>query len=657
MLEARLLQLTPYLFIFGILGLLCALWLFCRIKRYPNGNASMLEVSKVIDSGAMIFLKREYTSITIFALIISLILYKLFSIYTGIAFIMGACCSMLAGYLGIKAATCSAVRSAQAAKQSGISQALSLAFQGGGVMGISVAALGVTGVGLIYAFTQNPAIITGFAMGASCVALFARVGGGIYTKSADIGADLVGKVEVGIPEDDARNPGTIADNVGDNVGDTAGMGADLFESYVGAVIASMALGATLNPTLNYVALPLLLMTTGLIGSVIVVFLIKSFKSLNAKLALNYSIYIGNALFLVSAFFMIKILIGEVHLFWAVLSGLLAGILIGLESEYFTAGPPIKTLAKTAQSGSAPMIIMGLAFGFQSTILPLLTICGSIFVSYELAGLYGITLSAVGMLGNIGIIMTTDAYGPIADNAGGIVEMSKAGESVRKVTDELDAYGNTSAAVGKGFAVGSAALTSLAFFSAYQKTAGLEKINLTEVNTVIGLFLGACMPFLIAASTLKAVGRTANRMVTEIRRQFREIKGLMQGRAKPDSDRCVDIVTKSALKAMILPSIVAMVMPIFIGFLMGAEALGGFLVGAMISGVLLAIFMANSGASWDNAKKWIEVGHLEGKGSDAHAAAIIGDTVGDPLKDTAGPSMNILIKLMAVISLIFAPLIL
>ncbi|NOR15941.1 MAG: sodium-translocating pyrophosphatase, partial [Candidatus Aminicenantes bacterium] len=482
-----------------------------------------------------------------------------------------------------------------------------------------------------------------------------RVGGGIFTKSADVGADLVGKIEAGIPEDDPRNPGVIADNVGDNVGDTAGMGADLFESYVGSVIAAMALGATMVPAINYMSLPLILITFGLICSLLSVLSIKFLKNFNPQSALRNSTYIAGFIFLAGAFYIIKLVIGNSSIFWAVLCGTITGVLIGLESEYFTAGPPIKTLAKTAETGSAPLIIMGLAIGFESTILPVLTLSASIFISFKLAGLYGIALSAVGMLATIGIVMTTDSYGPIADNAGGIAEMSHAGAEIRKITDKLDSCGNTTAAIGKGFAIGSAALTALALFSAFQKTANLESINLINVKTVVGLLIGALMPFAMTALTLKAVGRAADKMVTEIRRQFRTIKGLMEGTAKPDSDRCIDIVTKSALKEMILPGLSAVVMPLLVGFFLGAEALGGFLVGATATGVLVGIFMANAGASWDNAKKWIEEGNLGGKGTAAHAASVVGDTVGDPLKDTSGPSMNILIKLMAVVSLVFAPL--
>ncbi len=652
-----LLELIPYSYILGLLGLLFAILLYFYVKRYPKGTALMQEIAEAIHSGAMIFLRREYTYIIVFVAIVFIVLWKLFSVYTSLAFITGAACSMLAGYIGMKGSTRSAVRSAQGAVDGGTSHALTIAFQGGAVMGIAVASLGLAGLGLFFFFfAKNPEIINGFAMGASSVALFARVGGGIYTKSADVGTDLVGKVEAGIPEDDPRNPGVIADNVGDNVGDTAGMGADLFESYVGSVIASIAIGATMAPNINYMSLPILLIAIGLVCSIFGVFSINILKKFSPQSVLRNSTYISGVLFLIGAFFAVKILLTELNVFWAVLSGVISGVLIGLESEYFTSGPPIKALAKTSETGSAPTIITGLAIGFQSTILPLFTIAGAIFISYQLANLYGIALAAVGMLATIGIVMSTDSYGPIADNAGGIAEMAKMGPEIRKITDKLDASGNTTAAIGKGFAIGSAALTALALFSAYQKTTGLELISLTRVHTVIGLLLGALMPFAISSFTLNAVGRTANKMVIEIRRQFKEIVGLMEGTTKPDSDRCIDIVTRGALVEMILPGLAAVIMPLLVGFVLGKEALGGFLAGATATGVLLGIFMANAGAAWDNAKKWIEEGNLGGKGTDCHAAAVIGDTVGDPLKDTAGPSMNILIKLMAVVSLVFAPLI-
>ena len=640
----------------GVVGMVIALVTYLYIKTLPGGNKKMMEIAEAIHRGAMVFLKREYQIIAIFIVGMFIVLVKFLTFWTGVAFLAGASCSMLAGYFGMNASTHSSNRTCQGAIDGGTPRALSIAFRGGSVMGISVASLGVIGLGIFFYFTKAPIIINGFAMGASSIALFARVGGGIYTKSADIGADLVGKVEAGIPEDDPRNPGVIADNVGDNVGDTAGMGADLFESYVGSVVATLAIGATLVNPVRWMSLPVILITVGLISSIIGVLSISILKRISPQSALRYATYVSATLFVIGSFFVTKILLGRIDEFWAILSGLIAGILIGLESEYFTSGPPIKTIARSSQFGAANNIITGLSIGFASTILPIITICIAIFLAYHFGGLYGIAISAVGMLSTIGIVMSTDSYGPIADNAGGIAEMSGAGENIREITDRLDALGNTTAAIGKGFAIGSAALTALALFSAYQRTVGLKAIDLTRSSTVIGLLIGSAMPFVIAFLTLGAVGKIANRMVEEIRRQFREIKGLLEGKAKADSERCVDIVTRGALKQMVLPGLIAVAVPLGIGFFLGAETLGGFLAGATACGVLIGIMMVNGGASWDNAKKWIEEGNLGGKGSDAHKAAVVGDTVGDPFKDTTGPSMNILIKLMSVVSLVFAPLI-
>ena len=639
----------------GLVGLLFALVTFLLLLRKPEGLEKMQNIAHEVHKGAMVFLANEYRIILIFVIVMFIIISRFLSLPTGIAYASGAFCSMLAGFIGMKAATRSTARTCEAARTMGAPEALSVAFKGGSVMGITVAALGVIGVGIWFMITKDTGIITGFALGASSIALFARVGGGIFTKAADMASDLVGKIEAGIPEDDPRNPGVIADNVGDNVGDTAGMGADLFESYVGSVIATMAIGAVMINPITAMTFPIILITIGLVASMLGVLSINLLKKLNPQTALRNSTLISAAIFLVGAFFASRTMFGDINHFWAIFSGLVAGILIGIESEYFTSGKPIKNIAYSAQSGPATTIVEGLAVGFESTILPILTICAATLVSYHFSQLYGIGLAAVGMLCTIGIVMSTDSYGPIADNAGGIAEMSGLDKSVRKITDKLDALGNTTAAIGKGFAIGSAALTALALFAAFQKVTGLQVIDLSKPLPVVGLFIGALVPFSIAAMTLKAVGRAANKLVVEIRRQFREIVGLMEGTAKPDTQSCIDIATKSALREMILPGVTAIVTPALVGIFLGVEALGGFLAGATVCGVLLGIMMANGGGAWDNAKKWIEEGNLGGKNTETHQAAVVGDTVGAPFKDTTGPAMNILIKLMGMVSLVFGGL--
>jgi len=650
----------------GLLALLFAGVLIVRIMRQPTGTPQMKELSDTIYRGAMTFLNKEYVGIALFVAVFAAILVGVVSPEAALCFVFGAGLSALAGNIGMRVATKSNARTAEAARR-GIGRGLTTAFSSGAVMGMCVVGLGLLGLSIVYHFFLDPEIIIGFGFGASSIALFARVGGGIYTKSADMGADLVGKVEARIPEDDPRNPAVIADNVGDNVGDVAGMGADLFESYVGSIIAAItigALGVTIGgvtlPKTDVMIFPMLLAAVGIICSIIGVFFVRTGRrggigSLHA--ALNKGVFGSAMLMAVAAYLLVESFLGTISVFYAMLAGLVAGIVIGLDAEYFTESrySPTRSIAEASRTGPATNIISGFSSGMISTVIPIAAICAAIGLAFHFAGFYGIAIAGVGMLSTLGMTLATDTYGPVADNAAGIAEMTVMGRKVRTRAEKLDAVGNTTAAIGKGFAIGSAALTALALFLAYTQKVGLSVLDVMKPSVVVGLFIGGMLPFLFSALTMRSVGKGASLVVTEVRRQFREIPGLLQGRVKPDYNRCIGICTTGALRNMAPPALLAVVAPIAVGLIIGPEALGGLLAGAIVTGLLLAITLANSGGAWDNAKKYIEEGRLGGKGSDTHAASVIGDTVGDPFKDTSGPSLNILIKLMSMAALLFASL--
>ena len=651
--------------VMAIVALLFAVYKICFVSKADAGTDRMKEIAASISEGARAFLFAEYRILAIFIVILLVAIGLFIDWVTAICFLCGALFSILAGYIGMNVATKANVRTANAARTNGMNKALAIAFSGGSVMGMCVVGLGLLGASVLFIITKSTNVLFGFSLGASSIALFARVGGGIYTKAADVGADLVGKVEAGIPEDDPRNPAVIADNVGDNVGDVAGMGADLFESYVGAIISAMTLGAA-GSTLKLFSnggmntlFPLVIAAFGILASVIATFFVRGKEGSNPHKALKMGSYVSALLVVIASVVFSKIMLGSYNASYAIVSGLIVGLIIGIITEIYTSGDYkfVKKIAQQSETGSATTIISGVAVGMMSTWIPVVLICVGIFVSYQFAGLYGIALAAVGMLSTTGITVAVDAYGPIADNAGGIAEMSGLDHSVRDITDKLDAVGNTTAAMGKGFAIGSAALTALALFVSFAEATGLAsaEISLLSPNVVIGLLIGGMLPFVFSAMTMDSVSKAAYKMIEEVRRQFREIPGIMEGKAKPDYKTCVAISTTAALKEMLVPGIMAVVVPLLVGFILGSAALGGLLAGALVTGVMMAMFMSNSGGAWDNAKKYIEEGNHGGKGSEAHKAAVVGDTVGDPFKDTSGPSINILIKLMTVVSTVFAAL--